>query len=149
MKKITLFCDGSSLGNQYSNSYGGWCAILRYKTFDKILSGNEANTTNNRMELTAVIEGLKALKEPCDITIVSDSKYVCDGISAWLDNWTKKNFKNVKNVELWQAYLRYAKNHKITTRWIKGHDGHIENEKCDSIARAEALILKDSTKGKI
>ncbi|RDU57936.1 ribonuclease HI [Helicobacter sp. MIT 99-5507] len=144
MKKITLFCDGSSLGNP---GFGGWCAILRYKNNEKILKGSLINTTNNKMELTAVIEGLKALKEPCDVEIVSDSKYVCESINSWLENWIRKDFKNVKNKELWLSYMQISKLHKIKTRWVKGHNGHIENEQCDKIAKEQALILKDSIKG--
>lgn len=142
MKKITLFCDGSSLGNP---GYGGWCAILRYKNNEKILKGGERDTTNNRMELMATIEGLKALKEPCSVEIVSDSKYVCEAINSWLPNWIKKDFKNVKNQDLWLKYIDTAKHHKIEAKWVKGHNGHIENEICDKLAKEEALKLKDST----
>ena len=90
---------------------------------------------------------LKALKEPCDVEIVSDSKYVCEAINSWLENWIKKDFKNVKNEELWLSYIQTSKIHKIQAKWIKGHNGHIENERCDKIAKEEALILKDSIKG--
>ena len=144
MKKITLFCDGACLGNP---GFGGWCAILRYNNNEKIIKGSSSNTTNNKMELTACIEGLKALKEPCDVEIVSDSKYVCEAINSWLENWIKKDFKNVKNKELWLSYIQTSKLHKIQAKWIKGHNGHIENERCDKIAKEEALILKDSIKG--
>ena len=144
MKKITLFCDGACLENP---GFGGWCAILRYNNNEKILKGSSSNTTNNQMELTACIEGLKALKEPCDVEIVSDSKYVCKAINSWLENWINKDFKNVKNKELWLSYIQTSKLHKIQAKWIKGHNGHIENERCDKIAKEEALILKDSIKG--
>ena len=139
MKKITLFCDGSSLGNP---GFGGWCAILRYNDNDKILKGSSKDTTNNRMELQAVIEGLKAIKEPCKVEIISDSKYVCESINSWLQNWIKKDFKNVKNTDLWRLYLEVSKNHHIKAIWVKGHNGHAENEQCDKIARKEALKLK-------
>ena len=135
MKKVYLYTDGSSLGNP---GPGGWCAILRYNDYEKIFSGNEKLTTNNKMELKAVIEGLKQLKYPCEVEIISDSTYVLKGITEWLDNWVKKNFKNVKNKELWQEYINVSKGHKITTTWVKGHNGHIENERCDKIAKEEA-----------
>ena len=139
MKKIEIFTDGSSLGNPGA---GGWCAILRYKNREKVLSAGEPHTTNNRMELLAVIEALKALKEPCEIDLYSDSSYVLNGISKWLENWIKKNFKNVKNEDLWREFIEVSKNHKINTIWVKGHSGHQENEKCDKIAKEEALKWK-------
>lgn len=138
MKKIELFTDGSCLGNPGN---GGWCAILRYRDKEKILSNKEANTTNNRMELTAVIEGLKALKEPCEVELYSDSKYVLDGLNSWIFNWIKKDFKKVKNDDLWREYLVVAKPHKININWVKGHSGHEENEKCDEIAKKEAISV--------
>lgn len=145
MKKITLYCDGSSLGNP---GFGGWCAILSYqndgKDFRKIISGGVANTTNNRMELSAVVEGLKALKEPCCVEIISDSKYVCDGINLWLKNWIVKNFREVKNPDLWREYVSLSTKHIITAAWVKGHSGHAENEECDKIAKAEAEKVKKS-----
>jgi len=135
MKKIEIFTDGSSLGNP---GPGGWCAILRYKGHEKTISGGEEVTTNNRMELTAVIEALKALKEPCEIDLYSDSTYVLKGIDEWLENWVKKNFKNVKNPDLWQTFIETSKPHKINVHWVKGHSGHKENEICDKIAKEEA-----------
>ncbi len=139
MKKIEIFTDGSSLGNP---GPGGWCALLRYKGFEKILSGGEEHTTNNRMELKAVIEALKALKEPCEIELFADSTYVLKGINEWLEGWIKKNFKNVKNVDLWKEYINVSKNHKININWVKGHSGHRENEICDKIAHKEASKRK-------
>jgi ribonuclease HI len=139
MKSITLFSDGSSLGNP---GFGGYCAILRFKDKEKIVKGGENDTTNNRMELKAVIEGIKALKEPCFIEIVSDSSYVTKGISEWLQNWIAKDFKNVKNPDLWREFVKISKIHTIKTTWIKGHNGHIENEKCDEIAKNEAEKLR-------
>ena len=141
MKKIEIFTDGSSLGNPGA---GGWCAILRYKNHEKILRGGEAYTTNNRMELLAVIEALKALKEACDIDLYSDSEYVLNGISKWLTNWVKKDFKKVKNDDLWREFLQVSEGHKINTVWVKGHNGHLENEKCDKIAKEEALKFKNT-----
>jgi ribonuclease HI len=138
LKKIEIFTDGSCLGNP---GVGGWCAILRYKGHQKILSGGEADTTNNRMELLAVIEALKQLKEPCEIELYSDSTYVLNGISKWLEGWIKKDFKKVKNVDLWKKYIEVSKNHKIHINWIKGHSGHKENELCDKIANQKAKEL--------
>ncbi len=138
MKEIELFTDGSSLGNP---GRGGWCAILRYQGSERVLSGAQSEATNNQMELLAVIEALKVLKEPCSVTLYSDSSYVIKGINEWLYGWVKKNFKNVKNPELWQAYLDAAKPHRVRGVWVKGHDGHEENERCDKIARDVAAQL--------
>ena len=139
MKKITLFCDGSSLGNP---GFGGYCAILRYGDNERIISGGMRDATNNQMELLAVIKGLEALKEPCDVTLISDSSYVVRGINEWLGGWVKKGFAKVKNPELWRHYLEAAKGHKIKGIWVRGHDGHVENERCDRIAKEEAQKLK-------
>ena len=141
MKKVEIFTDGSSLGNP---GPGGWCALLRYKNHEKILSGGEDYTTNNRMELIAVIEALKALKEPCEVELFSDSTYVLKGIDEWLEGWIKKDFKKVKNVDLWKKFIDLSKKHKININWVKGHSGHKENEICDKIARKEALKRKKS-----
>ena len=141
MKKVEIFTDGSSLGNP---GPGGWCALLRYKNHEKILRGGEDNTTNNRMELTAIIEALKALKEPCEIELFADSTYVLKGIDEWLENWIKKDFKEIKNPDLWKEFLRVKKKHKININWVKGHSGHKENEICDKIAKEEALKRKKS-----
>jgi len=135
LKKIYLFSDGSALGNP---GPGGFGTILRYKESERIISGGEPHTTNNRMELRGVIEGLKALKEPCDVVVTSDSSYVVKAINEWLKNWVAKEFKNVKNPDLWKAYLEAAAPHKITAVWVRGHNGHDENEKCDIIAKQEA-----------
>jgi len=135
MKNIILFSDGSSLGNPGPGGYG---TILRYGEVEKELRGGEKHTTNNRMELLAVIKGLEALKEPCNVTIVSDSSYVIKGINEWLSGWVKRNFAKVKNPDLWQEYLRVSAPHNITGEWVRGHDGHPENERCDQMAREEA-----------
>ncbi|MDR1975755.1 MAG: ribonuclease HI [Campylobacteraceae bacterium] len=140
MKSITLFSDGSALGNP---GFGGYCAILRFGEHEKIVSGGENDTTNNRMELKAVIEGIKALKEPCRIEIVSDSSYVTKGISLWLENWVAKGFAKVKNPDLWIEFLEVSKMHKLKTTWVRGHNGHEENERCDKIAKEEAQKLKE------
>ena len=141
MKKIALFCDGSSLGNP---GFGGYCAILRYGENERIVSGGQKDATNNQMDLLAVIKGLEALKEPCDVTITSDSSYVVKGINEWLSGWVKKNFAKVKNPELWEYYLAVSKGHKIKAIWVRGHNGHEENERCDIIAKNEATQLKES-----
>jgi len=135
MKKVHLYSDGSSLGNP---GFGGYCAILKYKDHQKIIKGSQRVATNNQMELKAVIEGLKLLKEPCEVKIVSDSSYVVRGINEWLENWVKKDFKKVKNIDLWKEYLEVSKPHKIEAVWVKGHNGHKENEMCDKIAKEEA-----------
>lgn len=145
MKSVEIFCDGSSLGNP---GYGGYCAILRYHQsggyVEKIISGARRNATNNQMELLAVIEALRVLKTPCNIQLVSDSKYVCDGIAKWIFNWIKKDFKDVKNPDLWREYLTLSREHRVQTQWVKGHSHHVENEKCDTIAREQATKLKES-----
>ncbi len=141
MKKITLFSDGSALGNPGPGGYG---VVLRYEDKEKELSGQEAHTTNNRMELKGAIEGLKALKEPCDVDIVSDSSYVVKGINEWLSGWIKKDFKKVKNPDLWREYIEVAKQHKVHAIWVRGHDGHAENERCDKLARDAAQRAKDN-----
>ena len=141
MKKITLFSDGSALGNPGPGGYG---VILRYNGKEKELFGAQEHTTNNRMELQGVIEGLKALKEPCEVDIVSDSSYVVKGINEWLQNWIKRDFKKVKNPDLWREYIEVSKPHKIHAIWVRGHDGHAENERCDELARNAAQKIKDS-----
>lgn len=139
MKKITLFSDGSALGNP---GPGGFGAILRYGDKERIISGGEAHTTNNRMELLGVIEGLRALKEPCEVTVISDSSYVIRGINEWLEGWIKRNFAKVKNPDLWHEYISVSSAHKINGVWVRGHNGHPENEQCDQIAREEAEKFK-------
>ena len=140
MKQVTIFSDGSSLGNP---GPGGWGTILRYGNREKELSGGEPMTTNNRMELRAVIEGLKALKEPCDVTIYSDSSYVVKAINEWLKDWVKRDFKKVKNPDLWREYLEAAKPHRVKAVWVRGHNGHAENERCDELARRTAEKFKE------
>ncbi len=139
MKRVAIYSDGSSLGNP---GPGGWGTILRYGGHEKELSGGEPMTTNNRMELRAVIEGLKALKEPCEVMVYSDSSYVVKAINEWLEGWVARGFKKVKNPELWQAYLEAARPHKVRAVWVKGHAGHPENERCDALAKAEAEKFK-------
>jgi ribonuclease HI len=145
VKKINLYSDGSSLGNPGPGGYG---TILEFNGKQKELSGGEENTTNNRMELKGVIEGLKALKEPCDVHITSDSTYVVKGINEWLSSWIKNNWRSstkkpVKNDDLWKEYVEVSKNHKIIASWVKGHAGHEENERCDILAKDFAQNIKD------
>lgn len=139
MKQITLFSDGSALGNPGPGGYG---TILRYNAKERELSGGALHTTNNRMELMGAIEGLRALTEPCEVEIVSDSSYVIKGINEWLENWVKRDFKKVKNPDLWREYLKVSQQHKVKGSWIKGHAGHDENERCDEIARKKAEEFK-------
>ena len=142
MKKITLFSDGSALGNPGPGGYG---TILRYGSKERVISGSEVYTTNNRMELLGVIEGLAALKEACEVDVISDSSYVVKGINEWLSGWIAKDFKKVKNPDLWQRYIEVSKPHKIHAIWVRGHNGHEENERCDKIARQEAENIKDAS----
>ena len=141
MKRIEMFTDGACKGNP---GPGGWCAILRYNGVEKVISGGEKATTNNRMELSAVLFGLRALKEPCHITLQSDSKYVLDSISkGWVYGWQKKGWKKsdgkpALNVDLWQQLLAEIAKHEIEYIWIKGHAGHPENERCDAQAVKES-----------
>ena len=142
MKEVTVYTDGACSGNP---GPGGWGAILDYKGKRKELSGGEAQTTNNRMELTAVIEALGALKEPCVVTVITDSKYVSDGITlGWAagwkrNNWRKKDRKPALNPDLWDTLLNLCEKHKVVFSWIKGHAGHPENERCDEMAVAQSL----------
>ena len=139
MKHITLFSDGSALGNPGPGGYG---TILHFNGKERELRGGESHTTNNRMELMGVIAGLRALKEPCEVEVISDSSYVVKGINEWLVNWVKRDFKKVKNPDLWREYLRVSEDHKVKGTWVKGHAGHEENERCDDIARSEAEAFK-------
>ena len=138
-KQITLYSDGSSLGNPGPGGYGG---ILEFKGVRKEYFGGDAHTTNNRMELRGVIEGLKLLKEPCDVEIISDSSYVVKAINEWLEGWVRKNFSKVKNVDLWKEYLEISSPHNVRGTWVRGHNGHQENERCDELARNEAERIK-------
>ena len=137
MSQIEIFTDGACTGNP---GPGGWAAILRTGAHEKELSGGERATTNNRMELTAAIRAFEALKQPSTVTIHTDSRYVMDGATKWMANWKKNGWKTadkkpVKNEELWKALEAAAAPHKVTWRWVKGHAGHPENERCDALAR--------------
>ncbi len=140
MKKVYIFTDGACSGNP---GPGGWGAVLRYNSVEKEMSGSDQNTTNNRMELTACIEALKQLKEPCEVVLTTDSQYVVNGITkgwaaSWRANgWKKADKKPALNPELWGELLDLCEKHKVTFEWIKGHAGHEENERCDRLAVEE------------
>ena len=140
MYRVEIFTDGACSGNP---GPGGWGAILRHKDTEKELSGGERETTNNRMELTAVIEALKALKKECDITLYTDSRYVMD-VTKLLPNWKKNNWRTsnkkseVKNIDLWQTLDSLLGRHQIHWIWVKGHAGHPENERVDTLARTQS-----------
>lgn len=140
MKEVYIYTDGACSGNP---GKGGYCAILTYNGKEKVISGSESDTTNNRMELTSVIVGLEALKEECEVTVTSDSKYVVDAIEKkWLDSWRKNSWKKsnkkpVLNVDLWERLIVQLEKHKVGFVWIKGHAGHPFNERCDRIAVEE------------
>ncbi|MCD7747684.1 MAG: ribonuclease HI [Firmicutes bacterium] len=141
MKEVTVYSDGSCKGNP---GPGGWCCILVYRGHEKVLSGGDPVTTNNRMEMTAVIKALEALKEPCRVTLVSDSKYVIDALSlGWAEKWKSRGWKrssgdDALNPDLWDMLLALTKKHTLTYKWVKGHAGHEYNERCDAIAQNEA-----------
>ena len=145
LKQVEIFTDGACQGNP---GPGGWGAILRYNGREKEISGGEPNTTNNRMELSAVIEALKLLKEPCQVTLQSDSKYVCDAISkGWAKKWQSKGWRRsgnspALNPDLWEELLTLLDKHKVKIVWVKGHAGHPENERCDKLAVAAATRAK-------
>ncbi|MBD8893012.1 ribonuclease HI [Roseibium litorale] len=148
-QRVTIYTDGACSGNP---GPGGWGAILRYGEHEKELNGGEAQTTNNRMELTAAIEALNSLKRACPIDLYTDSVYVRDGITKWLFNWKRNDWrtadkKPVKNAELWQALDAACKRHDISWHWVKGHAGHPENERADALAREGMAPFKKSNKG--
>jgi ribonuclease HI len=133
---VEIFTDGACKGNP---GPGGWGVVLRMGAAEKELSGGEALTTNNRMEMTAAIQGLKALTRPCRVTLSTDSRYVMDGLTKWIKGWQKNGWKTadkkpVKNADLWQDLLAAAKPHRIDWQWVKGHAGHPENERADRLA---------------
>ena len=136
MKKIELFTDGACKGNP---GPGGWGALLRFGGVEKSLYGGEANTTNNRMELMAAIEGLNALKESCAVQLTTDSQYVLKGVTEWIIGWKRNGWKTaakqpVKNADLWQRLDDQNQRHQVEWRWVRGHTGHRENEIADSLA---------------
>lgn len=138
MKKVEIYTDGACRSNP---GPGGWGAILCYNGREKELSGGEAETTNNRMELLGVISALSALKEPCEVDLYSDSKYIVDAINlGWTKDWVASGFRGgkIKNPDLWQRLLSLLRTHRVNFIWVKGHNGHPYNERCDALATAEA-----------
>ena len=136
MKNVEIFTDGACKGNP---GPGGWGAVIRYGKHEKEISGSEPETTNNRMEMTAAINALNLLIEPCAVTLHTDSKYVLDGITKWVEGWQRNGWKNaskqpVRNADLWHALIEAVARHKIQWVWVKGHNGHIENERADRLA---------------
>jgi ribonuclease HI len=139
-KTVAIYTDGSCLGNPGPGGYG---VVLRYQQHQKEMSGGYKQTTNNRMELLAAIVGLESLKQPCDVDLTTDSQYVRLGITQWLANWKKNNWKTsqkepVKNQDLWRRLDTACQGHKVNWHWVKGHAGHPENERCDELARVAA-----------
>ena len=144
MKSVTIYTDGACSGNP---GKGGWGAVLVYGAKEKEISGADADTTNNRMELTAVIEALNTLKEPCNVTLTTDSKYVCDAVNKeWVYSWKKNGWKKADkkpalNIDLWEKLLALLDIHNVTFVWVRGHNGHPYNERCDTLAVNEYLRL--------
>ena len=145
-KQVEVFTDGACSGNP---GPGGWGAVLRYKQHEIELSGGESETTNNRMELTAVIKALEKLNEPCLVTLTTDSKYVSDGISkGWARSWQKNGWKKADkkpalNSDLWQSLLELCDRHEVKIVWVKGHAGHPENERCDTLATGSIKRMRE------
>ena len=141
MKKVNIYTDGACSGNP---GPGGWGAVLVYRGIEKELCGGERETTNNRMELTAVISALSSLKEPCEVELCSDSKYVLDALTkGWAESWRRNGWKKADkkpalNADLWQVLLELVAVHKMTYVWVKGHEGHEYNERCDRMAVAQS-----------
>ena len=136
MKQVIIYTDGACRGNP---GPGGWGALIRFDSVEKEIFGGQANTTNNQMELSAAIEGLSILTEPCNVELFTDSKYVMDGITQWIQNWKKNNWrtaakKDVKNKELWQKLDQLIAQHQVQWRWVKGHSGDAGNEAADLLA---------------
>lgn len=145
LKKVDIFTDGACKGNP---GPGGWGAILRMGRHEKEMSGHDSQTTNNRMEMTAVIKGLNALIEPCEVTLYTDSRYVIDGITKWVAGWKRNGWVNaskqpVRNADLWHLLIEAAQRHRIDWQWVRGHNGHPENERADRLASNAALNPDD------
>ena len=140
MKQVRLITDGACIGNP---GPGGWACILHYQDSKRELYGSEAETTNNRMELTAAVEGLRTLKEPCEVEVTTDSKYMMDGITKWIKNWKRNGWrtaakKPVLNQDLWQQLDELASRHQMTWKWTRGHADHQDNNRCDELATLAA-----------
>jgi ribonuclease HI len=145
--KVEIFCDGACSGNP---GVGGFGCILRCGAKEKELSGAEQLTTNNRMELTGAIVALESLKRPCEVTLTTDSQYLVKGMTEWINGWIRRDWKNSKkepvlNRDLWERLLELGKRHRITWVWVQGHNGHVENERCDALARAAIEEQKKRT----
>lgn len=143
LQHVEIATDGACKGNP---GKGGWGVVLRMGGTEKELSGGEAHTTNNRMELMAAIQGLQALKRPCRVTLHTDSRYVMDGLTKWIHGWLKNGWKTadrkpVKNADLWQELLAAAKPHQVKWVWVKGHAGHPDNERADKLASDAAIAM--------
>lgn len=141
MKKVEIFTDGACKGNP---GPGGWAALLRMGKHEKELVGSDPDSTNNRMEMTAVIQALNALIEPCEVTLHTDSRYVMDGMTKWIDGWQKKGWINaskqpVRNADLWHELIEATARHKMQWEWVRGHNGHPENERVDRLASDAAI----------
>lgn len=139
MKTINMYTDGSCLGNP---GPGGWACLLEFQGATKEFVGGDSHSTNNIMELTAIVEALKKIKEPCEINLYSDSKYCIDGMTTWIHGWIKRDWHKVKNVELWQEFIETSMNHTINANWVKAHNGHPQNERVDKLAYSEAQKFK-------
>lgn len=146
MKQLEIFTDGACKGNP---GPGGWGAVIRYGKHEKEISGGDPNTTNNRMELSAAIQALKILIEPCHVKLHTDSKYVLDGITKWVHGWQRNGWKNaskqpVRNADLWRDLIDAAAQHQVEWIWVKGHNGHPENERADRLASDAAGVAAQS-----
>lgn len=144
MKQVKMYTDGSCLGNP---GPGGWCCLMRFGEHERVLKGADPQTTNNRMEIQAVLSGLQSLNEACEVTVYSDSQYVLKAMSEWLPGWVRNGWKNsqkkpVANADQWKEMLIELQRHKIITSWVKGHAGHPENEFCDQVANEEAYAAR-------
>lgn len=143
---VEIFADGACSGNP---GPGGWGAILRFKGTEKELSGGAPETTNNRMELQGVISAFQALKKPCTVAVYTDSTYVQKGMTEWLPGWKAKRWmrgtKPIPNADLWQELDAVSRPHKVSWHWVRGHDGHPENERCDALARAAVKAIRDGS----
>jgi ribonuclease HI len=148
--RVEIYCDGACSGNP---GVGGWGAILRYGKVEKELSGGEPETTNNRMEMTAAIRALENLNRPCRVIVTTDSQYLVKGMTEWLHGWVRKNWINSKkepvlNRDLWERLVSLASVHEIEWRWVRGHAGHPENERCDELARMAIETVRKESSGK-
>ena len=147
MKQVEIHTDGACLGNP---GPGGWGALLRYGQTEREIAGGESDTTNNRMELMAAIAALETLTTPCDVTLHTDSQYVQKGLTEWLPNWIRRGWKTaagqpVKNQDLWERLQAAALRHQVQWRWVKGHAGHVDNERVDKLARKAAELIREET----